>query len=177
MADARKKKPNKPSTIKYQDAIHKAFAETIDKEAKEKFDKLVESNPELKDVAVFNQSKESAAISDSNIEICKFFFLSEDSAFDFSGKPHWKSVAQTVRANVTAYNNFVTFEEDEEQGDFKKIYKALIKKLDEYFSLAAESALREYYGDTYINFAEQLTEEKEKQQAARLATRKANSGK
>lgn len=176
MADTKEKKPKKPE-IKYQAQIHKAFAETIDKEAKEKFDKLVESNPELKDVVVFNHSKESAAISDSNIEICKFFFLNEDSAFDFSGKPHLKSVAQTVRANITAYNNFVTFEDEEEQADYKKIYKALIKKLDDYFALAAESALRQYYGDDYISFAEQLTEEKEKQQAARLATRKANSGK
>lgn len=170
------KKTTKPS-IKYQEQIHKAFAETLDKEKKEKFDKLAKENPELKDLAAFKQSSESVAISSGNFEICKFFFLNEDNGFDFSGKPHWKSVAQTVRANITAYNNFVTFEEDEEQGDFKIIYKALIKKLDEYFSLAAESALRQYYGDDYISFAEQLTEEKEKQQAARLATRKANSGK
>lgn len=170
MADARIKRTNKPSTIK----IHKAFAESIDKETKEKFDKMVEGNPELKDVAAFKQSPESVAISSGNFEICKFFFLNEDNGFDFSGSPHLKSVAQTVRANITAYNNFVTFEKEEEQADYKKIYKALIKKLDEYFSLAAESALREYYGDSYISFAEKFTEEK--MQSARGSKRKANSG-
>ena len=148
--------------IKNQDKMHKAFAESIDKELKEKFDKMVEGNPELKNIAAFKQSAESVAISSGNFEICKFFFLNEDNAFDFSGKPHWKSVAQTVRANVTAYNNFVTFEEDEEQGDFKKIYKALIKKLDDYFALAAESALREYYGDSYISFADDYAKRKAK---------------
>lgn len=148
--------------IKYQLSIHKAFAESLDKENKEKFDNLVKENPELKDVAVFKQSAESVAISSGNFEICKFFFLNEDNAFDFSGSPHWKSVAQTVRANITAYNNFVAFEEDEEQDDFKKIYKTLIKKLDEYFALAAESALREYYGDSYISFADDYTKSKAK---------------
>lgn len=148
--------------IKYQLSIHKAFAEYLDKENKEKFDNLVKENPELKDVAVFKQSAESVAISSGNFEICKFFFLNEDNGFDFSGEPHWKSVAQTVRANITAYNNFVAFEEDEEQADYKKIYKALIKKLDEYFALAAESALRQYYGDDYINFADDYTKRKAK---------------
>lgn len=148
--------------IKNQDKMHKAFAAIIDKEAKEKFDKLVEGNPELKNVAAFKQSPESVAISSGNFEICKFFFLNEDNGFDFSGSPHWKSVAQTVRANITAYNNFVTFEKEEEQDDFKKIYKALIKKLDDYFALAAESALRQYYGDSYISFADDYTKSKAK---------------
>lgn len=170
MAVAKEKKTNKPSTIK----IHKAFAEIIDKEKKEKFDKLAKENPELKNLAAFKQSPESVAISSGNFEICKFFFLNEDNAFDFSGSPHWKSVAQTVRANITAYNNFVAFEKDEEEADYKKIYKTLIKKLDEYFALAAESALRQFYGDTYISFAEKFTEEK--MQSARGSKRKANSG-
>lgn len=148
--------------IKNQDKMHKAFAESLDKEFKEKFDKLVEGNPELKDIAAFKQSPESVAISSGNFEICKFFFLNEDNAFDFSGSPHWKSVAQTVRANITAYNNFVAFEEDEEQADYKKIYKALIKKLDDYFALAAESALRQFYGDSYISFADDYTKSKAK---------------
>lgn len=148
--------------IKNQDKMHKAFAESLDKEFKEKFDKLVEGNPELKNIAAFKQSPESVAISSGNFEICKFFFLNEDNAFDFSGSPHWKSVAQTVRANITAYNNFVAFEEDEEQADYKKIYKALIKKLDDYFALAAESALRQFYGDSYISFADDYTKSKAK---------------
>ena len=148
--------------IKNQDKMHKAFAESLDKEFKEKFDKLVEGNPELKNIAAFKQSPESVAISSGNFEICKFFFLNEDNAFDFSGSPHWKTVAQTVRANITAYNNFVAFEEDEEQADYKKIYKALIKKLDEYFALAAESALRQFYGDSYISFADDFAKRKAK---------------
>lgn len=148
--------------IKYQLSIHKAFAESLDKENKEKFDNFIKENPELKDVAVFKQSSESVAISSGNFEICKFFFLNEDNGFDFSGEPHLKSVAQTVRANITAYNNFVTFEKEEEQADYKKIYKALIKKLNDYFELAAESALRQYYGDDYINFAEDYTKSKAK---------------
>ena len=119
--------------IKYQLSIHKAFAESLDKENKEKIDNFIKENPELKDVAVFKQSSESVAISSGNFEICKFFFLNEDNGFDFSGEPHLKSVAQTVRANITAYNNFVTFEKEEEQADYKKIYKALIKKLNDYF--------------------------------------------
>lgn len=148
--------------IKNQDKMHKAFAESLDKEAKEKFDKLAKENPELKNLAAFKQTPESAAISSGNFEICKFFFLNEDNGFDFSGEPHLKSVAQTVRANITAYNNFVTFEKEEEQADYKKIYKTLIKKLDEYFALAAESALREYYGDSYISFADDYTKSKAK---------------
>lgn len=148
--------------IKNQDKMHKAFAESLDKEAKEKFDKLAKENPELKNLAAFKQSPESVAISSGNFEICKFFFLNEDNGFDFSGEPHLKSVAQTVRANITAYNNFVTFEKEEEQADYKKIYKALIKKLDDYFELAAESALREYYGDSYISFADDYTKSKAK---------------
>ena len=148
--------------IKYQLSIHKAFAESLDKENKEKFDNFIKENPELKDVAVFKQSSESVAISSGNFEICKFFFLNEDNGFDFSGEPHLKSVAQTVRANITAYNNFVTFEKEEEQADYKKIYKALIKKLDDYFELADESALRQYYGDDYINFADDYTKRKAK---------------
>ena len=148
--------------IKNQDKMHKAFAESLDKEAKEKFDKLAKENPELKNLAAFKQTPESAAISSGNFEICKFFFLNEDNGFDFSGEPHLKSVAQTVRVNITAYNNFVTFEKEEEQADYKKIYKTLIKKLDEYFALAAESALREYYGDSYISFADDYTKSKTK---------------
>ena len=148
--------------IKYQLSIHKAFAESLDKENKEKFDNFIKENPELKDVAVFKQSSESVAISSGNFEICKFFFLNEDNGFDFSGEPHLKSVAQTVRANITAYNNFVTFEKEEEQADYKKIYKALIKKLNDYFELAAESALRQYYGDSYISFADDYTKSKAK---------------
>ena len=148
--------------IKYQLSIHKAFAESLDKENKEKFDNFIKENPELKDVAVFKQSSESVAISSGNFEICKFFFLNEDNGFDFSGEPHLKSVAQTVRANITAYNNFVTFEKEEEQADYKKIYKALIKKLNDYFELAAESALRQFYGDSYISFADDYTKSKAK---------------
>ncbi len=162
--------------IKYQAQIHKAFADSIDKEAKEKFDLLIEANPELANVAVFKQSHEAAVISSSNYEICKQMFLDEDKAFSFSGaKPHRKNVKQTAKANLVAYNNFVTFLEDEDEGqeEYKKIYRALIKNLDEYFSLAAENALEDYYGDKYIEFAENFTEEEEKRQAARVAKRKA----
>lgn len=165
--------------IKYQSQIHKAFADSLDKEAKEKFDLLIEANPELANVADFKQSPEAAAISSSNLDICKYFFFDEEKPFRFSGdKERVKTVAQTVRANIVAYNNFVTFEkaeEEDKQEDFKKIYKSLIKNLDEYFSIAAEYALREKYGESYIDFAETFTKEEEKRQAARVAKRKAKS--
>ena len=162
--------------IKYQAQIHKAFADSIDKEAKEKFDLLIEANPELANVADFKQSPEAAVVSSSNLKICKHFFLDEKNAFSFSNdKERRKNVAQTVKANIVAYNNFVDFAGHEKEEDFKKIYKSLIKNLDEYFSLVAEFALREKYGESYIDFAETFTKEEEKRQAARVAKRKAKS--
>lgn len=166
--------------IKYQSQIHKAFADSLDKEAKEKFDLLIEANPELANVADFKQSPEAAAISSSNLDICKYFFYDEEKPFKFSGdnKERVKTVAQTVRANVVAYNNFVNFEkaeEEDKQEDFLKIYKSLIKNLDEYFSIAAEYALKARHGDSYIDFAKNFTEEEEERQAARVAKRKAKS--
>ena len=81
--------------------------------------------------------------------------------------------------------------EEEAFDDYKYVYLTIVDALEVYFSIAAESALREYFTD-YAEFADNFTKEEEKiqakrmakkhkteeekKQAARVAKRKANSG-
>lgn len=194
MADAKEKKPKKPE-IKYQAKIHKAYSELIDKEAKEEANKALEelkqSHPNLQ--LAFKPSPLAEVLTKTNREICKALFVDseESDAFSFN-KPRSKTVEQTVRANLTAYNNAKTALEEEAFDDYKYVYKTIVDAYEVYFSIAAESALREYFTG-YAEFADNFTKEEEKRQAersakklkteeekkraARVAKREANSGK
>lgn len=193
MAEVKEKKPKKPE-IKYQDKIHKAYSELIDKEAKaeaiEALECLKNTYPNVQ--LAFKPSPLAEVLTKTNREICKALFVDseESDAFSFN-KPRSKTVEQTVRANLIAYNNAKTALKEEAFDDYKYVYKTIVDALEVYFSIAAESALREYFTG-YAEFADNLTKEEEqkqaervakkrkteeeKKQAARVAKRKANSG-
>lgn len=193
MAEAKEKKPKKPE-IKYQAKIHKAYSELIDKEAKaeaiEALEGLKKTYPNVQ--LAFQPSPLAQVLTKTNREICKALFVDseESDAFSFN-KPRSKTVEQAVRANLTAYNNAKTALDEEAFDDYKYVYKTIVDAYEVYFSIAAESALREYFTD-YAEFADNYTKEEEKRQAersakklkteeekkraARAAKREANSG-
>lgn len=170
MADAKKKKPNKPS-IKYQAKIHKEYSELIDKEAKAEANKALEelkqSHPNVQ--LAFKPSPLAEVLTKTNREICKALFVDseESDAFSFN-KPRSKTVEQTVRANLTAYNNAKTALDEETFDDYRYVYQTILDAYEVYFSIAAESALREYFTG-YAEFADNLTKEEEQKQADRVA--------
>lgn len=196
MADAREKKPKKPKKpeIKYQAQIHKAYSELIDEEDKAKalevLEELKKNHPNIP--LAYQPSPLAEVLTKTNREICKALFVDseESDAFSFN-KPRSKTVEQTVRANLIAYNNAKTALEEEAFDDYKYVYITIVDALEVYFSLAAESALREYFTG-YAEFADNYTKEEEKKQAeksakrlkteeekkraARAAKREANSG-
>lgn len=178
MANAKEKKPKKP-VIKYQAKIHEEYSELIDKEDKAKalevLEELKKNHPDIP--LAYQPSPLAKVLTESNLEICKALFVDseESGAFSFN-KPRSKTVEQTVRANLIAYNNAKTALEEETFDDYRYVYQTIVDAYEVYFSIAAESALREYFTG-YAEFADNYTKEEEKRQAARLATRKANSGK
>lgn len=157
--------------IKYQQRIHEAYAAKIDEKAKAEFDKAREAFPNVP--MKFVPSDEATVLCNGNVEICEYFFLKSDirESFEFA-KARPKTVEQAVRANVTAYRAAQDALEVEDSEDYKKIYKALVKSYEDYFALAAESALREAYTD-YADFAAEFTSKEEATQAKRIAARKA----
>lgn len=194
MAEAKEKKPKKPE-IKYQKKIHKEYSELIDKEAKaeaiEALEGLKKTYPNVQ--LAFQPSPLAEVLTKTNREICKALFVDseESNAFSFN-KPRSKTVEQTVRANLTAYNNAKTALDEETFDDYRYVYQTIVDAYEVYFSIAAESALREYFTG-YAEFADNFTKEEEKRQAersakklkteeekkraARVAKREANSGK
>lgn len=177
MADTKEKKPKKPE-IKYQAKIHKEYSEFIDKDSKAKalevLEELKKTHPNIS--LAYQPSPLAEVLTKTNREICKALFVDseESDAFSFN-KPRSKTVEQTVRANLTAYNNAKTALDEEAFDDYKYVYQTIVDALEVYFSIAAESALREYFTG-YAEFADNYTKEEEKKQAARVAKRKANSG-
>ena len=173
MADAKVKKPNKPK-INYQAKIHKAYSEIIDKEAKaeaiEALEGLKKSYPNVQ--LAFKPSPLAEVLTKTNREICKALFVDseESDAFSFN-KPRSKTVEQTVRANLTAYNNAKTALDEEVFADYRYVYQTIVDAYEVYFSIAAESALREYFTG-YAEFADNYTKEEEKKQAERVAKKR-----
>ena len=175
MADAKEKKPKKPKKpeIKYQAQIHKAYSELIDEDAKAKAIEAIEGlkktypNVQL----AFQPSPLAKVLTKTNREICKALFVDseESDAFSFN-KPRSKTVEQTVRANLIAYNNAKTALEEEAFDDYKYVYQTIVDALEVYFSIAAESALREYFTG-YAEFADNYTKEEGKKRAASSAKR------
>lgn len=173
MTVAKEKKPKKPE-IKYQSKIHMEYSKFIDKEAKAKalevLEEVKKNHPNIP--LAYQPSPLAKVLTESNLEICKALFVDseESKAFSFN-KPRSKTVEQTVRANLTAYNNAKTALEEEAFDDYKYVYKTIVDALEVYFSIAAESALREYFTG-YAEFADNFTKEEEKRQAERNAKKR-----
>lgn len=160
-------------TVKYQQRIHEAFAAKLDERAKAEFDKAREAFPNAP--MVLAPSEEAQILAKGNIEICEYYYLKSDvkQGYEFA-KARPKTVEQVVRANISGYRAASDALAAEECEDFKKVYEALVKNYKEFFSLAAEAALRVAYAD-YAEFAEAFTKEEERKQAKRIATRKAKA--
>lgn len=173
MADVKEKKPKKPE-IKYQAKIHKEYSEFIDKEDKAKalevLEELKKNHPNIS--LAYQPSPLAEVLTKTNREICKALFVDseESNAFSFN-KPRSKTVEQTVRANLTAYNNAKTALDEETFYDYRYVYQTIVDAYEVYFSIAAESALREYFTG-YAEFADNLTKEEEQKQAAKSAKRR-----
>lgn len=162
--------------IKYQQRIHKAFAEKLNEASKVEFEEMLKQFPKVR--AEFKPLEDEAAIEKGNFEICKFFYLESETKEGFEFKnPRKKTVTETVRANVRAYQNILDTLEVEEDEEFSKIYKSLQKEYEKYFEVAAERCLGDYYGEEYTKFAEEFTKEEEAAQKKRVDTRKANQAK
>lgn len=155
--------------VAYQASIHKAFVnEVLEVENKEKFAKVIKENPEVAGIISFQQSEEAKIILSGNFAICKWLYLADETskAHDFANKDERnKTVAQTVRANVSAYNNVVSALENESDEAYKAVYKKLKLAFEDYFSITAENGLSEYYGDKYTKLADKITSKKKKAKA------------
>ena len=173
MADAKVKKPKKP-VIKYQAKIHEEYSEFIDRDLKAKalevLEELKKNHPNIP--LAYQPSPLAEVLTKTNREICKALFVDseESKAFSFN-KPRSKTVEQTVRANLTAYNNAKTALEEESFDDYRYVYQTIVDAYEVYFSIAAESALREYFTG-YAEFADNYTKEEEKKQAERVAKKR-----
>lgn len=149
--------------IKYQQRIHKAFAdEVLIAEKRQALEEALADKPELLAAMKDNpfESAEVDAIIGGNVAICEYFATKseEGDALVFSTE-HAKSVKQTVRANLNYYKNIVEFVGDEKEEPYAKIYSAILKKLDEYFENAAEDILADVYGEQYTAFFDAKTAE------------------
>lgn len=139
--------------IKQQQRIHKAWADKLNEAAKLEFDEMRKQFPKVH--ATFEPPKDAVAIEAGNFEICKHFCVDDETkdAFDFSN-PRTKTVSETVAANVVAYEGIVSALAEEDDEEFKKIYKNLKGEYEKYFKLAADLILSDYYAD-YAAFVEE----------------------
>ena len=140
--------------IKQQDRIHKAWAEKLLEEERAIYNEILEERPDAP-IAFKPKNKDAAAIEAGNFEICKHFCVDGETkdAFEFSN-PRTKTVSETVAANVTAYEGIVSAIAEEDDEEFKKIYKNLKSEYEKYFKLAADLILAEYYSE-YAAFVEE----------------------
>lgn len=153
--------------MKYQQRIHKAFAEFINKDAKEKaeekYAKLTTDFPELKDTldeSVF-YAYGVEAIATGNVEICDLF--SRDTP--------------RIGPNIRAYQTIQRYADMETNPEYVSVYKALISAYKKYFSLAAEDTLVDYYGPKYTDFVAEQTKKIEAEMKAAADKRKAAADK
>lgn len=133
--------------------LYKAFANHLDEERKKTYKELVAENPQIAEVAVFQSSPEVQAIRSGDVSICEHFALKSDlkEGLEFS-VPHSKSVTQTVRANIAAYNNILAALKEEKKPEYLKVYKSLKSAYDKYFALASEEVLEDVYGTEFTSF-------------------------
>lgn len=159
---------------------HKKFAEEyLSSDAEAKADEVITEHPELagiRDVLIAQYtSDEEAAILGDALDICEFF-AEEDrtQGMEFS-KPHTKSVTMTLRANLAAYHNFEQFLNEEPSDDYANVYNKLMNDFEDYFVLASEDMLCDYYTDFEV-FRDALVEEEKARNKAAAAKRAAKRG-
>ena len=163
--------------VKYQQKIHKAFAETLVAERKRELEEALADKPELLKGVSFNSPEVDAVLAD-NPALCEYFAVKseEGEGLEFSSE-RTKSVKQTVKANLAYYKNVCAFIEQEDVEEYKAAYTAIKKQLDKYFEIAAEDILEDVYGDAYAELKARITAEEEEAQAKRLASRNENKAK
>ena len=164
--------------VKQLTRVHKKFAsERLGSKAEAKADETIAEHPELegiRDVLVAQfSSDEDTAILGSPLDICEFFAAEKRTeGMEFS-VPHTKSVTRTLSANFAAYRNFKQLLKEEPSDDYKKFYDKLIKDFDEYFVLASEDMLCDYFTG-YREFRDAFIEEENARYKATAAKRKGN---
>lgn len=165
------------ATVKYQQKIHKAFADVLIAERKRELEEALADKPELLKGVSFNSPEVEAVLAD-NPTLCEYFAVKseEGEGLEFSSE-RTKSVKQTVKANLAYYKNVCAFIEQEDAEEYKTAYTAIKKQLDKYFEIAAEDILADVYGDTYTELKARITAEEEEAQARRLAARNENKAK
>lgn len=138
--------------VKQLTRVHKKFAaEYLSNDAEAKADEVITEHPELAAIrdtliAQYSSDEDTAILGDA-LEICEFF--SEDNrtqGMEFSS-PHTKSVTMTLRANLGAYRHFEEFLNEEPSDDYAAVYNKLMNDFEEYFVLASEDMLCDYYTD------------------------------
>lgn len=156
--------------------LYRAFADHLDEKQKEELEAFEASvaefrakNPTFNRKISVSSSEEAQAIRSGDVSICEFFCLESDlkDGLEFS-TPHAKSVAQTVRANVTAYKSILLALDEETNEDYKKVYKSLKSAYDKYFALAAEDVLEDVYGEEFTSFKAEYEAKHSKKKDSKL---------
>lgn len=164
---------------KYQAKVFKAYADKLDEKAKEQFEKAIKSNPKLKEFATPAIDPVADALRKGAVEFCKYFYREDERksknrfAAEDNDTPS-EAVRLTVEANLKAYNAIKRVSKNEEQEDYKSIYKALINNFEKYFIITAESTMNHSYND-YRSFAADFRAKEEAKQKDAAAKRKAAS--
>ena len=157
------------ATVKYQQKIHKAFADVLIAKRKRELEEALADKPELLKALKDNpfKSAEIDAVLDNNAALCEYFAVKseEGEGLEFD-TPHLNSVKKTVKTNAAYYRNLLQFINDETDEEYVKLYKAILAKFDAYFSQAAEDILADVYGEQYTAFfdakSKELAEQKKK---------------
>ena len=170
--------------MKYQAKIHKLWGAKLDGDSKSKsveaYKKAIEQFPQLKGVVSPQQFRSSdvTALCGDNISICKYYCMSnEDTANELEkdfpeNLP--RTLIQTVRANIIAYNN-VMDNAERDTDKYRPLYKNIAKAYDKYFAQAAEDVLEGVFGEQYTNFVAEQTKKIEAEMKAAAAKRKATN--
>lgn len=164
--------------VKQLARAHKKFADKyLANDAEAKADTVITEHPELaaiRDTLIAQYtSDENTAILGDALDICEFF--SEENrtqGMEFSS-PHTKSVTMTLRANLAAYRNFEQFLNEEPSDDYAAVYNKLMNDFEDYFILASEDMLCDYYTE-YRGFRDSFIEEENARNKAAAAKRAAN---
>lgn len=167
--------------VKQLGRIHKKFAnEHLGSDAAAKADEIIAEHPELSAIrdtliAQFS-SDEYTAILGSALEICEFFSTNgRTEGMEFSS-PHTKSVTSTLRTNLAAYHSFEQFISEEPDSNYEAVYNKLLSDFEDYFVLASEDMLCDYYGE-YRNFRDTFIEEENARNKAAAEKRAENKAK
>lgn len=168
------------ATVKYQQKIHKAFADALLEDYMGELREALADRPKLlasMKPQPFDYPEVDAVLSDS-ATLCEFFAVKseEGEGLEFDSVRS-KSVKQTVKANIAYYKNVRDFVEQEDVEEYKTIYAAIKKQLEAYFDIAAEDILEDVYGESYTELKARITAEEEERQAARVEARKKNAEK